>query len=74
MNRLNHARIRIIGPDRNGSFVVEFCKHTGPRLVFMIPPNADNDVLFYFQERIPYGIAVPDVDDVAPAHSQHDRY
>jgi hypothetical protein len=27
--------------------------------VFVIPPNADNDVLAYFQERMPYGIAVP---------------
>ena len=29
--------------------------------MFVIPPNADNDVLAYFQERMPYGIAVPDV-------------
>jgi hypothetical protein len=42
--------------------VVEFCKHTGPKLVFVIPPNAENDVLAYFQER---GLAVPDVDETA---------
>ena len=41
--------------------MVEFCKHTGPKLVFVIPPNADNDVLAYFQERMPYGLFVPEV-------------
>ncbi|MET0470707.1 MAG: hypothetical protein ABWZ93_07545 [Xanthobacteraceae bacterium] len=63
MNTLTQARIRILGPDEEGGFVVEFCKHTGPKLVFVIPPNADNDVLAYFQERMPYGIAVPDIGD-----------
>lgn len=63
MRPLNQAHIQIVGPDRDGGFVVEFCKHTGPRLVFVVPPNADNDVLAYFQERMPYGIAVPDVSD-----------
>jgi hypothetical protein len=71
MNTLNHARIRIVGPDRHGGFTVEFCKHTGPRLVFVVPPNADNDVLAYFQERMPYGIAVPDIGDMAPAQRRH---
>jgi len=52
MNTLTQARIRILGPDEEGGFVVEFCKHTGPKLVFVIPPNADNDVLAYFQERM----------------------
>jgi hypothetical protein len=55
MNTLPQARIRIVGPDKEGGFVVEFYKHTGPKLVFVIPPNADNDVLAYFQERMPYG-------------------
>jgi hypothetical protein len=45
--------------------MVEFCKHTGPKLVFVIPPNAENDVLAYFQARMPYGLAVPDVDETA---------
>jgi hypothetical protein len=45
--------------------MVEFCKHTGPKLVFVIPPNAENDVLAYFQERMPYGLAVHDVDETA---------
>ena len=62
MNTLTQARIRILGPGEEGGFVVEFCKHTGPKLVFVIPPNADNDVLAYFQERMPYGIAVPDIE------------
>ena len=71
MSSLNHARIRIVGPDEHGGFVVEFCKHTGPRLVFVIPPHADNDVLAYFQERMPYGIAVPDVSDKPVAQPRH---
>ena len=57
MNALTQARIRMLGPDTEGGFVVEFCKHTGPKLVFVISPNAENDVLAYFQERMPYGLA-----------------
>ena len=45
---------------------------TGPKLVFVIPANADNDVLAYFQERMPYGIAVPDIGDLAPAQRGRD--
>jgi len=59
---VNLAHIRIIGPDAAGVFVVEFRKHTGERLAFVTPPNAGNDVLNYFQERMPYGVAVPDLD------------
>ena len=55
MNTLTQARIRILR--HRGRFMVEFCKHTGPKLVFVIPPNAENDVLAYFQERMPYGLA-----------------
>ena len=72
MTTLTQARIRILGPDPHGGFVVEFCKHNGPKLVFVIPPNADNDVLAYFQERMPYGIAVPDLGDLAPAQRGRD--
>ena len=65
MNALTQARIRMLGPDTEGGVVVEFCKHTGPKLVFVVPPNAENDVLAYFQGRMPYGLAVPDVDETA---------
>lgn len=65
MNTLTQARIRIPGPD-GGRLGAEFCKHTGPKLVFVIPPDADNDVLAYFQERMPYGVAVPDIDELSP--------
>jgi hypothetical protein len=58
---INEAHIRIIGPDARGGFIVEFCKHTGMRLTFVVPPNQDNDVLAYFHERMPYGLSVPDV-------------
>jgi hypothetical protein len=46
-----------------GGFVVEFRKHTGARLAFVVPANADSDMLAYFQQRIPYGIAVPDLNE-----------
>jgi hypothetical protein len=62
MAAINHARIHIIGPDQRGGFVVEFRKHTGARLAFVVPASADNDMLAYFQQRMPYGIAVPDLD------------
>jgi hypothetical protein len=63
MAAINHARIHIIGPDQRGGFVVEFRKHTGARLAFVVPANADSDMLAYFQQRIPYGIAVPDLNE-----------
>jgi hypothetical protein len=62
-DHLNFARIRIIGPNAGGGFGVEFRKHTGERLCFVVPPNADNDVLSYFHARIPYGLVVPDLND-----------
>jgi hypothetical protein len=62
MAAINHARIQIIGPDPHGGFVVEFLKHNGTRLAFVVPPNADSDVLAYFQQRMPYGLAVPDLE------------
>ena len=43
MNALTQARIRMLGPDTEGGVVVEFCKHTGPKLVFVVPPNAENE-------------------------------
>ena len=48
--------------DERGGYVLQFWKHTGQCLAFVVPPNADNDVLPYFQERMPYGLAVPDVE------------
>jgi hypothetical protein len=62
MALINHAHIEILGPDHHGAFVVEFWKHTGARLAFVVLANADNDVLDYFQQRMPYGLAVPDLE------------
>jgi hypothetical protein len=45
----------------------------GELLSFMVPPNADNDVLSYFQARMPYGIAVLDVDDACMPDSAGPR-
>ncbi len=61
MTTLNHARIQINGPRPDGGFVVEFRKHTGECIAMVVPANADNDVLAYFAERMPYGVAVPDL-------------
>ena len=64
----SQALIRIIRSGRTGGFVVEFRKHTGQRLAFVVPSNQDDDVLAYFHERMPYGVVVRDVDDsVSPA-------
>jgi hypothetical protein len=62
---VNQARIHIYGPDARGRYMVEFRKHTGERLTFVVPPNADNSMLAYFQDRMPYGLAVLDVDMIA---------
>jgi hypothetical protein len=66
---LNKAHITIVGPDRQGGYVLQFWKHTGQCLAFVVPPNSDNDVLPYFQERMPYGLAVPDVEVTESADS-----
>lgn len=55
--------IRVIGPNRENFFVVEFCSRNGESLAFLIPEQAAGNVLTDIQERIPYGLTLPDPAD-----------
>jgi hypothetical protein len=53
-------RIMIYGPKRDGTYVVEFKTADGEALAISVPAG-ETRVLKYFQERMPYGLFVPDV-------------
>jgi hypothetical protein len=53
-------RIMIFGPKRDGTYVVEFRTADGEALAISVPAG-ETRVLKYFQERMPYGLFVPDV-------------
>ena len=55
------AMINIIGPSE-GKYVVAFTMADG-RSIGLVVPQAHADVLSEVQEMIPYGLAVPEVDD-----------
>ena len=57
-------RIMIFGPKDNGTYVVEFRTAWDAVLAISIP-SAESGVIQYFQERMPYGLFVPD-DASAP--------
>ena len=52
-------RIMIFGPKRVGTYVVEFRTSDGETLAISVPVG-ETRVLKYFQERMPYGLIVPD--------------
>jgi hypothetical protein len=52
-------RIMILGPKNDGSYVVEF-RTAGEALAISIP-RSETHVIRYFQERMPYGLFVPEV-------------
>ena len=53
-------RIMIYGPkDDDGTFVVEFRTSEGEALAISIP-RSETAVIRHFQERMPYGLYVPD--------------
>ena len=54
-----HNRIMIYGPKPNGTYVVEFKIADGEALAISVPAS-ETRVLKYFQERMPYGLFVPD--------------
>ena len=54
-------RIMIYGPKKDGTYVVEFTTAWDAMLSISIPRN-EAGVNRYFQERMPYGLFVPDVD------------
>jgi hypothetical protein len=54
-------RIMIYGPKDDGTYVVEFRTADGETLAISIP-RSEAAVVRHFQERMPYGLFVPDVD------------
>ena len=50
----------IYGPKNDGTFVVEFRTAAGEALAISIP-RTEAAVIRHFQERMPYGLFVPDV-------------
>src|SRR5262249_16323542 len=53
-------RILIYGPKDDGTYIVEFRTATGEALAISIP-RSEASVIRHFQERMPYGLFVPDV-------------
>jgi hypothetical protein len=53
-------RIMIFGPKNDGTYVVEFKTAAGEGLAISIP-RTETAVIRHFQERMPYGLFVPDV-------------
>jgi hypothetical protein len=52
-------RIMIYGPKNDGTYVVEFRTAEGEALAISIP-RTETAVVRHFQERMPYGLFVPD--------------
>jgi hypothetical protein len=52
-------RIIIYGPKSDSTYIVEFRTAKGEVLAISIP-QSETAVLRYFQERMPYGLFVPD--------------
>jgi hypothetical protein len=52
-------RIMIYGPKRDGTYIVEFRTADGDALAISVPAG-ETRVLKHFQERMPYGLFVPD--------------
>jgi hypothetical protein len=50
----------IYGPKNDGTYIVEFRTAAGEALAISIP-STESSVVRYFQERMPYGLFVPDV-------------
>ena len=52
-------RTMIYGPKTDGTYVVEFRTAAGAELAISIP-RSEAAVVQHFQERMPYGLFVPD--------------
>ena len=53
-------RIMIYGPKNDGTYIVEFRTAEGEALAISIP-RGETAVIRHFQERMPYGLFVPEV-------------
>ena len=60
MTTTGKNRIMIFGPKDDGTYVVEFRTAAGEALAISIP-RTEAAVNRYFQERMPYGLFVPEV-------------
>jgi hypothetical protein len=60
MSTTGKNRIMIFGPKDDGTYVVEFRTAQGEALAISIP-RSETAVIRYLQERMPYGLFVPDV-------------
>ena len=60
MTTTGKNRIMIFGPKSDGTYVVEFRTAAGEALAISVPAG-ETRVLKHFQERMPYGLFVPDV-------------
>jgi hypothetical protein len=58
---LKQDKITIYGPKTDGTYIVEFKTADGVALAFSVPKGSGTAVLEYFQDKMPYGLAVPDV-------------
>jgi hypothetical protein len=61
MTVLGKNRIMIYGPKNDGTYVIEFKTAAGEALAISVPAG-ETRVLKHFQQRMPYGLFVPDVD------------
>ena len=59
MAMMGKNRIMIYGPKNDGTYVVEFRTAEGESLAISIP-RTETAVIRHFQERMPYGLYVPD--------------
>ena len=58
---MRQDKITIYGPKTDGTYTVEFKTADGVGLAFLVPKGGGTAVLEHFQDKMPYGIAVPDV-------------
>jgi len=56
-------RIMIYGPKNDGTYIVEFKTAAGEALAISIP-RTEAAVIRHFQDRMPYGLFVPDVNAI----------
>jgi hypothetical protein len=61
MTTTGKDRIMIFGPKTDGTYVVEFRTAEGESLAISIP-RTETAVIRHFQERMPCGLLVPDVN------------
>jgi hypothetical protein len=61
MSGAGKNRIMIYGPRTDGTYIVEFKTAEGEALAISFPAS-EGAVIRHFQERMPYGLFVPDIE------------